>query len=94
MKLRHLWWGRRDKTPLDISAAVSSVALDMKLSRRRESLLLWSLCALLVFLVLWASLAPIDKIVRAEGRIIPAGRAQVVQHLEGGIVQDTKPSSK
>jgi adhesin transport system membrane fusion protein len=88
MKLRHLWWGRRDKTPLDISAAVSSVALDMKLSRRRESLLLWSLCALLVLLVLWASLAPIDKIVRAEGRIIPAGRAQVVQHLEGGIVQD------
>lgn len=34
----------------------------------------------------WAAWAPVDRIVRAEGRIITAGRAQVVQHLEGGIV--------
>lgn len=35
----------------------------------------------------WASLAPLDVIVRTEGRIIPAGKSQIVQHLEGGIVQ-------
>lgn len=34
----------------------------------------------------WAAMAPIDVIVRAEGRIIPAGKPQIVQHLEGGIV--------
>ncbi len=38
------------------------------------------------FLV-WAALARIDVIVRTEGRIIPAGKAQIVQHLEGGIVR-------
>lgn len=42
--------------------------------------------ALLLFL-LWASLAKIDIIVRTEGRIVPAGKPQIVQHLEGGIVR-------
>ncbi len=28
--------------------------------------------------------------VRAEGRIIPSTRAQLVQHLEGGIVRDIR----
>jgi membrane fusion protein, adhesin transport system len=41
---------------------------------------------LLVFV--WALFAPIDRIVRAEGRVIAAGRAQIIQHLEGGIVQE------
>ncbi|MEY2791776.1 MAG: hypothetical protein RL295_1941, partial [Pseudomonadota bacterium] len=37
---------------------------------------------------LWAAWAPIDKIVRAQGRIITASKSQVVQHLEGGIVSE------
>ncbi|MEZ5730272.1 MAG: HlyD family type I secretion periplasmic adaptor subunit [Burkholderiaceae bacterium] len=39
-------------------------------------------------LAVWAALAQIDTIVRAEGRIIPSARSQVVQHLEGGIVRE------
>ncbi|MGE5475366.1 MAG: HlyD family type I secretion periplasmic adaptor subunit [Bacteroidales bacterium] len=42
--------------------------------------------ALLALLVLWASLAEVDQVVRVDGRIVPAGRAQQIQHLEGGIV--------
>jgi adhesin transport system membrane fusion protein len=38
--------------------------------------------------LLWAAWAPIDKIVRAQGRIITASKSQVVQHLEGGIVSE------
>jgi adhesin transport system membrane fusion protein len=45
------------------------------------------LVALLLGIFAWASLAQVDQIVRAEGRIIAAGRAQIVQHLEGGIVE-------
>lgn len=37
-------------------------------------------------LVVWASLAPIDRIVRVTGKIIPAGRSREIQHLEGGII--------
>lgn len=45
------------------------------------------LSAFVVIGILWASLVRIDVIVRAEGRVVPAGRAQIVQHLEGGIIK-------
>lgn len=35
----------------------------------------------------WAGIAKVDVIVRTEGQIIPAGKSQLVQHLEGGIVR-------
>lgn len=38
-------------------------------------------------MLLWASLVKLDVIVRTEGRIIPAGKSQIIQHLEGGIVR-------
>lgn len=37
--------------------------------------------------LLWAGIAKVDIIVRTEGQIIPAGKSQLVQHLEGGIVR-------
>lgn len=37
--------------------------------------------------LLWAGIAKVDVIVRTEGQIIPAGKSQIVQHLEGGIVR-------
>jgi len=42
-----------------------------------------SLCAFL-----WAAIAEVDVIVRSVGQIIPAGKSQIVQHLEGGIVRE------
>ncbi len=41
---------------------------------------------MIVVLVFWASVARIDQVVRVEGKIIPAGRSQQIQHLEGGII--------
>ncbi len=41
----------------------------------------------IVALVTWAALAQVDLIVRTIGRVVPAGKAQIVQHLEGGIVR-------
>ena len=38
-------------------------------------------------LAAWAGLAEIDIIVRTEGRVVPSGKSQIVQHLEGGIVR-------
>ncbi len=40
-----------------------------------------------VSVLLWAGLTKVDVIVRTEGQIIPAGKSQIVQHLEGGIVR-------
>ncbi len=41
-----------------------------------------------ISVLLWAGMSEVDVIVRAEGHIIPAGKSQIVQHLEGGIVQN------
>ncbi len=54
----------------------------------RDQFFMRILAGLVFVLFLWALFAPIDRIVRAEGRVIAAGRAQTIQHLEGGIVQE------
>lgn len=48
--------------------------------------LLGTVSGVLIFLLLWASLANVERVVRVEGRLIPAGKSQQIQHLEGGIV--------
>lgn len=58
------------------------------LSTTPEQRLLVTLLGLVVAGLIWAMLMSVDRIVRAEGRIIAAGRSQVVQHLEGGIVSE------
>lgn len=42
----------------------------------------------LLFFILWASFSSIDQQVSGVGRIIPAGKSRVIQHLEGGIVDE------
>jgi multidrug efflux pump subunit AcrA (membrane-fusion protein) len=34
------------------------------------------------------SFAEIDEIARGSGKVVPSGQNQIVQHLEGGIVQE------
>ena len=48
--------------------------------------LLWIIVIFFVVIVVWASLAEVDQMTRAQGKVIPAGHVQVVQNLEGGIV--------
>ncbi|MDF1797415.1 MAG: HlyD family type I secretion periplasmic adaptor subunit [Coxiellaceae bacterium] len=44
-------------------------------------------CLLLIcILILWAALAEIDVVTSGQGKVIPSGKVQVIQHLEGGIV--------
>lgn len=37
---------------------------------------------------LWASLTQIHEQVRATGRVIPSGKTRLIQHLEGGIINE------
>jgi len=57
-------------------------------SLTRDHQLLLALLGLGGAIVVWACYAPVDRIVRAEGRIIASARSQIVQHLEGGIVTE------
>ncbi len=39
-------------------------------------------------MILWASWAEVDQVSTGEGQVIPSGKVQVVQNLEGGIVSE------
>ncbi len=52
----------------------------------RTSFFLGLMAVFLVGSVGWAGVFEIDRVVRAEGKIIPLGRSRPIQHLEGGIV--------
>ena len=49
--------------------------------------LLNTIAILFLILFLWAAIADVDDITHAEGRVIPSAKMQVVQNMEGGIIQ-------
>ena len=48
--------------------------------------LLWLSGAFVVIALIWASLATVDEITVAPGKVVPSSQVQVIQNLEGGIV--------
>lgn len=55
--------------------------------KRASGWLLGVIVTVFVALFLWAALAEVETVTRAQGKVIPSARLQVVQSLEGGIVQ-------
>jgi len=49
--------------------------------------LLNTIAILFLILFLWSAVADVDDITHAEGRVIPSAKMQVVQNMEGGIIQ-------
>ena len=46
------------------------------------------ICLMLVIFLVWAHFTVIDEVTRGMGQVIPSQRVQVIQNLEGGIVQE------
>lgn len=63
-------------------------ALKILTPRRAADLFLYTICALVVLFFVWAALARVDEITRGQGQVVPSMNAQIVQSLEGGILQD------
>jgi adhesin transport system membrane fusion protein len=61
-------------------------AAELRTPRTSRMLLAASLAMLVVF-VTWAHFAILDEVKRGNGKVIPSRQTQVVQSLEGGIVQ-------
>jgi adhesin transport system membrane fusion protein len=53
---------------------------------RAANILLFTVCGAFVALGAWASVAEVDTLAQASGKVVPAARVQVVQSLEGGVV--------
>jgi len=58
--------------------------------RRGSAHLVWILSGLVFVFVLWARNAPLDEIVRGSGVLVPSSNPQIIQSLEGGILDEIK----
>jgi adhesin transport system membrane fusion protein len=47
-----------------------------------------SICAFLLMGGVWASWAEVDEISRADGRVIPSGKTQIIQSAEAGVITE------
>lgn len=49
---------------------------------------IWIVALSVCVFIGWAANAPLQEIVRGQGKVVPAKKTQVIQNLEGGIVSD------
>lgn len=75
-----------DDKELEYLESLSSAVLQKTPKRSKIVLYLWILT--IVVLIVWASIAKVNEIVRSQGKVIPSGENKIVQNLEGGIVED------
>lgn len=47
-----------------------------------------AVCTFLLLAVIWAGLAEVDELSRAQGRVIPSGKTQVIQSAEAGVITE------
>jgi adhesin transport system membrane fusion protein len=74
---------RREIDFMDDIAAVT----ELKPPRAAVGLLI-AIAALVVFGIIWSAVARVDEIARGQGRVVPSQKIQVVQSLEGGVLQE------
>lgn len=55
---------------------------------RASQMVVWVILLVIIWLLVWANYAELDKIVRGEGKVVPSSQIQVVQNLEGGIIEE------
>ncbi|TEW55379.1 HlyD family type I secretion periplasmic adaptor subunit [Psychromonas sp. RZ22] len=53
-----------------------------------QRLIVWTLAALFICFFVWAYYAELDRVTRGEGKVIPSSQVQIIQSLDGGILQD------
>lgn len=53
----------------------------------RARLLLWLSGGVLFLLLIWATFAELDEVTRGDARVVPTSQVQVVQSVDGGVVE-------
>ena len=77
------WTDRRDSDATVVASGNKRGQL-----RMASLWLLWLIAILFAVLFAWAAISEIDTVTRADGRVIPSAKLQVIQNLEGGIVAE------
>lgn len=56
--------------------------------RRASTALVWATGITLLVALLWAGFFELDEITRAQGKVIPSSREQVIQSLDAGVLSE------
>jgi adhesin transport system membrane fusion protein len=72
--------------PLDVLLRHFDADLGAHSRLRKPRALIYITAFATIALLAWAGVAGVERVVRTQGRVIPSGKPQIVQHLEGGIV--------
>lgn len=67
-------------------SSLSQAALEKPTAR--SQMVVWIILFIVIWLIYWSSQAELDKIVRGEGKVVPSSQIQIIQNLEGGIVEE------
>ncbi|VAW49290.1 Type I secretion membrane fusion protein, HlyD family [hydrothermal vent metagenome] len=71
---------------IEFMSSLSQAALEKPTARSQW--LVWIILFVVIWLITWANYAELDKIIRGEGKVVPSTKIQVIQNLEGGIVEE------
>ena len=53
----------------------------------RYRIVIWGVFAFFAVMLVWSNFASLDRMTRGEGKVIPSSQVQLIQSLDGGILQ-------
>jgi adhesin transport system membrane fusion protein len=76
-----------------LSAEEAQYLSELRAAQHLDSLprgrwMLYFMAALVAIFITWAAVARVDSVTRAEARVVPEGREQLVASLEGGLLAE------
>jgi hemolysin D len=76
------------KAPLTLRVASALFEIEAGEPGRTSRIVLWTVCALMAVLIVWAIFAQLDIVAVANGRLVPQTYVKVVQPAEAGIIRE------
>ncbi len=80
------WIPVEEEEPLDWAGDADWARLQQEPVRARAILRMFAVT--LVLLLAWAAVAQLDEVTRGAGKVIPSSRLQVIESLDGGVVEE------
>jgi adhesin transport system membrane fusion protein len=74
------------ESDIECMSSLSQAALEKPTAKSQW--IVWVILVVILWLIGWANYAELDKIVRGEGKVVPSTEIQVIQNLEGGIIEE------
>lgn len=80
-------FGRWLASPAQHDWVVDSEWAQIEQEPIRARKLLFGLVLTIIAMLVWAGFAPLDEVTRGDGKVIPSQQLQVIQSMDGGIVE-------